>query len=300
MAPMNLRLHRLRAVASLAVAHLSLGLLAAQAQDKLSYEQDVRPVFKAYCFDCHGGGVALEGNLDLRLKRFLVRGGDSGPAIKPGDAAASLLLERLKAGEMPPGEKKTPPEQIATIERWIASGAATLREEPEQLPPGIDITPEERAYWAYQPIRRPEPPQLTGVVSQAAELAQQPEADIVRSPIDGFVLARLRAKGLRFSSDADRLAFIRRASFDLIGLPPTQQEIAEFLADASEQAYEKLIDRLLASPHYGERWGRHWLDVAGYADSEGDGNQDTPRAYAYKYRDYVIRHSMPTSRSISS
>lgn len=277
------------AVVSLAVANWSIGLLGAQAEEKLTYEKEVRPVFKAYCFDCHGGGETLEGNLDLRLKRFLVRGGDSGPAIKPGDAAASLLLERMKAGEMPPGEKKTPPEQIATIERWIASGAATSREEPEQLPPGIDITPEERAYWAYQPIRRPEPPQLADVVSRAAALAQQPDADIVRSPIDAFVLARLREKGLRFSPDADRLTFVRRASFDLIGLPPSEQEIAEFLADTSEQAYEKLIDRLLASPHYGERWGRHWLDVAGYADSEGNGNQDTPRPYAYKYRDYVIR-----------
>jgi hypothetical protein len=195
----------------------------------------------------------------------------------------------MKSGEMPPSEKKVPPEQIALIERWIVSGAATLRDEPEQLPPGIDITPEERAFWAFQPIRRVEPPQLSGVVSHESMLASQSGADLVRSPIDAFLLARLREKNLRFAPDADRLTFIRRASFDLTGLPPSVQEIAEFLADTSDQAYEKLLDKLLASPHYGERWGRHWLDVAGYADSEGNGAEDTPRPYAYKYRDYVIR-----------
>ncbi|HEX5443386.1 MAG TPA: DUF1549 and DUF1553 domain-containing protein, partial [Pirellulales bacterium] len=209
--------------------------------------------------------------------------------LTPGDADASLLLTRAKAGEMPPGEKKVPPEQLAAIERWIAAGAPTLRDEPEQLPQGIDITPEERAFWAFQPIRRAEPPPLADVVGDEAALAGQPGADILRTPIDAFVLAKLRENGLRFAADADRLTFIRRASFDLIGLPPTAQEIAEFLADTSDLAYERLVDRLLASPHYGERWGRHWLDVAGYADSEGNGSDDTPRPYAYKYRDYVIR-----------
>ena len=262
---------------------------AAHADEAPSFEHDARPVFKAYCFDCHGGGEKIEGGLDLRLRRFIVRGGESGPAIAPSNAAASLLLNRAKAGEMPPGEKKVPPEQLAAIERWIAAGAPTLRDEPEQLPQGIDITPEERAYWAFQPIRRSEPPPLANVVRDEVSLAAQPGADIVRSPIDVFVLAKLRENGLRFAADADRLTFIRRASFDLVGLPPTAQEIAEFLADKSELAYGRLLDRLLASPHYGERWGRHWLDVAGYADSEGNGSDDTPRPYAYKYRDYVIR-----------
>jgi hypothetical protein len=262
---------------------------AAQADDAPSFERDARPVFKEYCFDCHGGGEKVEANLDLRLRRFIVRGGDSGPAITPGNAADSLLLARAKAGEMPPGEKKVPPERLAALERWIAAGAPTVRDEPETLPTGIDITPEERAFWAFQPIHRAEPPQLAGVVHDEASLAEQPQADIVRTPIDAFVLAKLREKGLRFAPDADRPTLIRRASFDLIGLPPTPQEIADFLADTSDQAYERLLDRLLSSPHYGERWGRHWLDLAGYADSEGNGGDDTPRPYAYKYRDYVLR-----------
>ncbi|HEX7376296.1 MAG TPA: PSD1 and planctomycete cytochrome C domain-containing protein [Pirellulales bacterium] len=261
---------------------------AASAADAPSFERDARPVFKAYCFECHGA-AEIKGGLDLRLRRFAVRGGDSGPAIVPGNTTDSLMLQRVKDGEMPPGGKRLPADQIAALERWIAAGAAVLRDEPETLPPGIDISPEERAYWAFQPIRRREPPQLAGVVQHASQLAAQPDADLVRSPIDAFVLARLREKGLRFAADADRLTFIRRATFDLIGLPPTPGEIADFLADSSDAAYERLLDRLLASPHYGERWGRHWLDVAGYADSEGNGNDDTPRPYAYKYRDYVIR-----------
>ncbi len=245
-------------------------------EDKVSFEQHVRPIFKVYCLDCHGGGEKVKGKLDLRLRRFAVRGGKSGPALIPGDAASSRLLKRLQAGEMPPGEKKVPAEQIAVIQRWIAAGAPARRDEPATLPPGIDITPEERAYWFYQPIRRVEPPQFTS-------------ADRVRTPIDAFVLAKLRDKGLSFNADADKRTLLRRASLDLIGLPPTQREIDQFLADQSEKAYERMIDRLLASPHYGERWGQHWLDAVGYADSDGDGAQDTPRPYAWKYRDFVIR-----------
>src|SRR6185437_3214601 len=246
------------------------------AGEKITFEQHVRPILKVYCLDCHGGGEKLKGKLDLRLRRFAVHGGKSGPALVPGDAANSLLLARLKAGEMPPGEKKVPTEQIAVIERWIAAGAPAQRSEPAKLPPGIDITPQERAYWCFQPIRHVEPPKFSA-------------ADRVRTAIDAFVLAKLREKGLSFNPDADRRTLLRRASLDLTGLPPTQSEIDQFLSDKSANAYEQMIDRLLASPHYGERWGRHWLDVAGYADSEGDGTKDTPRPYAWKYRDYVIR-----------
>jgi hypothetical protein len=259
------------------------------AAEPPTFERDVRPILKTYCLDCHGGGEKLEGNLDLRLRRFAVKGGDTGPAIVPGDAAGSFLIERLKAGEMPPTEKKVPADKIAVIEQWIAAGAAVGRTEPESLPPGIDITPEERAFWSFQPIRRPEPPPLENTLAGPAQIAQKPGADLVRTPIDAFILARLREKGLRFATEADRLTLIRRAAFDLIGPPPTPAAIDEFLKDQSADAYEKMLDRLLESPHYGERWGRHWLDVAGYADSEGNGNEDTPRPYAYKYRDYVIR-----------
>jgi hypothetical protein len=245
-------------------------------EEPLTFERDVRPILKAYCLDCHGGSEKLEGKLDLRLRRTAERGGKSGPALVAGHADESLMLLRMQEGEMPPGEKKVPEEQIALIERWVASGAATLRPEPESLPPGIGITPEERAYWAFQPLERPEPPRA------------QPD-DRVRTPIDAFLLERLREKGLDFSPEADRPTLIRRAAADLTGLPPSPEEVEAFVADPAPDAYERMIDRLLDSPAYGERWGRHWLDVAGYADSEGNGSDDTPRPYAYKYRDYVIR-----------
>ena len=159
--------------------------------DELTFERHVRPIFKAYCLDCHGGGEKLEGNLDLRLARFAAQGGDSGPAMVAGDPASSLLVMRLKAGEMPPTEKKVPAEQIGVIERWIAAGGKTSRDEPASLPPGIDITPQERAYWFFQPLSRPEPPEAASV-------------DRVRSPIDAFLLAKLREKGLAFAPDADK------------------------------------------------------------------------------------------------
>ncbi len=261
---------------------------AVHAADAPTFERDVRQIFKTYCLDCHGGGEKLAGNLDLRLKRFAAKGGDSGPAIVAGNAAGSLLIERMKAGEMPPSEKKVPAEKISVVEQWIAAGAIVGRDEPEQLPPGIDITPEERAFWSFQPIRRPVPPQLADTVASPSQQSQE-LADVVRTPIDAFVLERLRAKGLRFAPETDRLTLIRRVAFDLTGLPPAPHEIEQFLNDPSPNAYERMLDRYLQSPHYGERWGRHWLDVAGYADSEGNGNDDTPRPYAYKYRDYVIR-----------
>jgi hypothetical protein len=250
--------------------------LNGRAEEPIKFEQDVRPILKAYCLDCHGAGEKLKGKLDLRLRRFAVAGGSSGPAVVPLDAANSRLVKRIKSGEMPPSATKVPTDKVAVIERWIAAGAPAKRDEPNKLPPGIDITPEERAYWFFQPVRHPQPPKFAA-------------ADRVRTPIDAFVLAKLREQGLSFNQDADRLTLIRRASLDLIGLPPTQAEIKAFLSDRSEAAYEAMIDRLLLSPHYGERWGRHWLDVAGYADSDGDGTNDTLRPHAWKYRDYVIR-----------
>ena len=260
----------------LAILFLATAADRAAAADPVTFELHVRPILKAYCLDCHGAAEKMAGKLDLRLKRFAVAGGTSGPAVVPGDAAKSLLVERMKSGEMPPVGKKVPADQIAVIEKWIAGGARTLRDEPATLPPGLGITAEERAYWFYQPLKRPTPP----VVSPS---------DRVRTPIDAFVLAKLREKRLAFNPDADRATLVRRATFDLTGLPPTATEIADFVADASPDAYEKLLDRLLASPAYGERMARHWLDAAGYADSDGDGTADTVRPHAWRYRDYVIR-----------
>ncbi|MEY3457378.1 MAG: hypothetical protein RL215_535, partial [Planctomycetota bacterium] len=212
----------------------------------------------------------------LRLRRFLIHGGENGAAAVPGNPAASLLLNRVRSGDMPPGEKKLPAADAAILEQWIAAGAPTLRPEPHDLPPGVGISEEERAYWAFQPIRRPE--------------IQQFDASLrVRTPIDALLMQKMQPLGLRFSPDADRTTLIRRAYLDLIGLPPTPEQIQAFVNDPSPEAWEHLVDNLLASPHYGERWGRHWLDAAGYADSEGATNADAERNNAWRYRDYVVR-----------
>ena len=251
----------------------------------ISFERQVRPILKAYCLDCHGG-EATEGGLDLRLRKFLIRGGQNGAAAVPGDVTASLILHRIQSGEMPPGEKKLPATDAAVLTQWIAAGAPTLRPEPDQIAPGVGISEEERSYWAFQPIRRPDVP------------AADP-SDRIRTPIDALFMQKMRPLGLKFSPDADRRVLIRRACLDLLGLPPTPEQIQAFIDDPSPQAWEHLVDRLLDSPHYGERWGRHWLDAAGYADSEGATNADAERNNAWRYRDYVVRafqQDKPTDR----
>ncbi len=266
----------------LALALLTALPLSGAAADKaipdgpLTYEKQIRPLFKAHCFDCHGEGEKLRGGLDLRLRRLIVEGGDSGPVVVPGQRDDSLLYERIRLGEMPPTKKKLTPDEVALIGRWITDGAPTTGPELKEIRAGLQITPDERRFWSFQPIRRPEVPQVG-------------RGERVRTPIDGFLLARLQEKHLSFAPDAGKRTLLRRASFDLLGLPPTPDDLDRFLADTAPDAYERLLDRLLASPHYGERWGRHWLDVAGYADSDGYTNEDRVRPYAYKYRDYVIR-----------
>ena len=245
------------------------------ADAAISFERQIRPILKTWCLDCHGG-EATEGGLDLRLRRFITRGGESGPAIVPADATASLLMHRVRSAEMPPGEKKLPAAEAAVLEQWIAAGAPTLRPEPEELPPGVGISEEERSWWAFQPIRRPEVPQF-------------PASLRVRTPIDALLMQQMQPLGLQFSPDADRHTLIRRAYLDLLGLPPTPEQVQAFVDDPSESAWERTIDHLLDSPHYGERWGRHWLDAAGYADSEGATNADAERGNAWRYRDYVVR-----------
>jgi mono/diheme cytochrome c family protein len=251
-------------------------LVAAEKNAPVTFEKDVRPILKAHCFECHGEGKKLKGGLDVRLRRLLVEGGNTRAAVVPGKAQDSFILQQLRSEKMPPGKRKLTKAEIAVIERWISAGAKTAQVEPDTLPVGIQFTVAERAYWAFQPIRQP-----------AAPAVKRPR--LVRTPIDAFLLSRLEDKGLSFSAEADKTTLIRRAYLDLIGLPPTPREVDEILADKSADAYEKLIDRLLASPHYGERWGRHWLDVAGYADSEGYTGEDPVRASAWRYRDYVLR-----------
>jgi cytochrome c553 len=261
----------------------------------LTFEKDVRPILKANCFHCHGEEGETKGGLDVRLARFLQKGGESGPAIIPGDAAKSHLIELVKAGEMPKGKNKLKERDVAILEKWIADGAKTARPEPEMLGPEHAFTDEERAWWSLQPVSRPKVPS-----SKAAE-AVKLETRNLKQGLDAFIEAKLTEKGLSFSREADPATFIRRASFDLLGLPPTPEEVQAFEAACiqlgqsgqsgqtlPEAAVRALIDRLLASPHYGERWGRHWLDAAGYADSEGFGEKDLERQWAWKYRDYVI------------
>src|SRR5580765_953533 len=240
------------------------------------FEKDIRPILKAHCFECHGEGEKLKGGLDLRLRRLILQGGDDGPVIVPGKPDRSLLLKLVHSGEMPKRDKKLTREQVALIKQWIATGAKTARPEPAELGKGGVITDEERAFWSFQPIHQPRIP------------ATKPE-DRARTPVDAFLLDALGKQRLGFSPDAEEITLLRRACFDLTGLPPTPAEVEAFLADAAPDAYERLIDRLLDSPRYGERWGRHWLDIAGYADSDGYSDADPPRAYAYKYRDFVIR-----------
>lgn len=242
---------------------------------EVSFENDVRPILKAHCLECHGEGEEIEGGLDLRLRRLILIGGDSGPGFVKGHPEDSPLIERTASEEMPPGDIKLKPKEKAILHNWIRSGAKTLRPEPESIPDGVYVPSEEREFWSFVPIQNPVVPEVK-------------EQHRVRTPIDAFVLQRLEREQLSFSPDADRPTYIRRATFDLIGLPPTPEEVREFVKDKRPDAVEKLIDRLLDSPEYGERWGRHWLDVVGYADSEGYTIDDPVRENAYHFRDYVI------------
>ena len=244
--------------------------------EDLTYEQHIRPIFRTHCFDCHGATDEIQGGLDLRLVRFMAKGGDSGAAIVPAKPEESYLVERLRSGEMPPGETNVPKAEIETIERWIAAGAKTARPEPDSIGPGLGITPEERAYWFFQSIKRPDVPTFDASTR-------------VRNPIDAFVLQNMDAQTRGFEADVDRRSLVLRAYFSLTGLPPKPDEVARWLSDTSDDWYQALISELLDSPHYGERWARHWLDIAGYADSEGYTTADTERPWAYKYRDWVIR-----------
>jgi len=241
------------------------------------FERDVRPILKAHCTHCHGEEEKPSGGVDLRLRRFMDRELDGGlHVLVPGKPEQSEMLHLVRSGEMPEKGKKLSPEQIAILERWIVQGAKTSRPEPETLAPGTFITDEDRSYWAFQPAHKPAVP-------------TPDRAERVRTPIDAFVLEKLRAQGLDFAPEADRRTLLRRVTLDLTGLPPTPPELDAFVADTAPDAYEKAVDRLLASSAYGERWARHWLDVAGYADSNGFAEADSPRPYAWHYRDYVIR-----------
>jgi mono/diheme cytochrome c family protein len=263
---------------------LSASVAGEQAPVAQVTQHDVIPVLYLRCTVCHGKRKQ-EGGLDLRSTATIRRGGKSGPAIVPGKPQDSLLIRKIESGEMPPAKlmlevsvRPISKAETDLIAQWIAEGAPEVPDQPDVLGAAPDplVTDKDRQFWAFQPPRAVSAPDVKG-------------ASRVRNPIDAFVLRKLEGKGLTLSPEADRLTLIRRAYFDLIGLPPKPQDVQTFLADKDPTAYEKLIDRLLASPHYGERWARFWLDAAGYSDSEGKQNQDAIRPTAFRYRDYVIR-----------
>ncbi len=245
-------------------------------ETELRFEQDVRPILKAHCWHCHGEEAELKGGLDTRLVRLMMKGGDSGPAIVAGNHSDSLLYQKVASGEMPPADKKLSEAETDVLVRWLDAGAPTSRPEPEHLPPGETLMEEDRQHWSFQPVARPEIPAVR-------------HAELVRSPVDAFLLSVLESQGLSFNVPADPATLVRRLYLDLTGLPPTPEVVERFVSSESGNAWELLVDEVLASPAYGERWGRHWLDVAGYADSDGYSEADPERKWAWKYRDYVIR-----------
>ena len=250
-----------------------VALADSEHRKALTYEQHVRPIFKVACFHCHGEQDELAGGLDLRLVRLMSGGGESGPAIVSGDLHSSLLWERIVNDEMPEGSKKLTSAQKETIRRWIEQGAKTARPEPDDVE-DARFTLEELNHWAFHPVVRPKIPKI--------------DSGTVATPVDAFIAAKLRDAGLSFAPPADRRTLIRRVTFDLTGLPPTPDEVNRFVRDTGPGAFARLVDRLLASPEYGIRWGRHWLDVAGYAESNGGPTADRRRRHAWRYRDYVV------------
>ena len=235
----------------------------------------VQPTLKQKCLGCHGEGNTLS-QLDLRTRAGAIKGGQRGQAIVSGDPDSSLLIEAIDHGnelQMPPGgeESRLPEEVRSAFRAWIAAGAPYAAGESAAK---WDF--DEADLWAFRPVRPAGPPQ------------DRVDLRSVRTPVDNFILATLEEKGIEPAPRADKLTLIRRLAFGLTGLPPTPEEVDAFLADDSQGAYKDLVERLLDSPHYGERWGRHWLDVTRYADSAGFSN-DFEVPNAWRYRDYVIR-----------
>ena len=250
---------------SLAGTWLLAASMALAGEPGVSFDDDVLPLLKARCVKCHGP-LKREGELNLAAPRSVARGGQTGPAVDREQPIKSLLWQRIAAGEMPPEEPLLADER-AVVRRWLEAGAPGL-------PQSVEAS-DAADHWAFQHLSPAAAPEVR-------------QAEAARNAIDRFLLAKLEAKGLSFSTEADRATLVRRVSFDLTGLPPSPDEIAQFVADQAPDAYERLVDRFLSSPQYGERWGKHWLDAAGYADSNGYFNADTDRPLAYRYRDYVV------------
>jgi hypothetical protein len=268
-----------------------LGLLAAPGAlsadepseaDRTFFENKVRPILVERCYECHAtNSKTVRGGLLLDSKAGWEKGGDSGPAIELGDAEASLIVQAIRYDDpvlkMPPKGRLSDAE-IAVLAEWVKRGAPDPRSEAMTTvaprPARVINFDQERTHWAYQPLAHAEPPRVR-------------DEAWCRTDIDRFILARLEAVGLTPTGEPERHVLIRRAYFDLIGLPPTPKEVAAFENDDSDGAFERVIERLLESPHYGERWARHWLDLARFAESHGF-EHDYDRPHAYTYRDFVI------------
>ena len=257
-------------------------LFGADAPEQIEFfEKNIRPVLVEHCYQCHSAETMAMGEFRLDTREATRRGGTRGPGVSPGDPANSVLLKAISYADldlkMPPSSKLSE-EQLTHFRQWVEMGAPDPRveeeAEPEQTTSAYDWD-EARKFWSFQPIRKTAEPTV----------ARQ---DQVATPVDAFLLARLEQEGLEPAPLADRRTLIRRVTFDLIGLPPTPDEIQAFLADTSPNAFEKLVERLLASPHYGERWARHWLDLVRYAETNGH-EFDNTKADAWRYRDYVVR-----------
>jgi Protein of unknown function (DUF1553)/Protein of unknown function (DUF1549)/Planctomycete cytochrome C len=245
-------------------------------------ENEVMPIFQMRCTVCHGKR-RQEGGLDLRTQASRLKGGKSGPALVPGKPEESLLMKRVLSGEMPPAKMLyeyavRPPSssEVEVLRHWIEAGAPASPEKAAQDATDPLVSDEDRKFWSFQPPKQPRVPTVQ-------------RQELVRTPIDAFLLQKLEARKLKFSAPAARLTLLRRAYLDLTGLPPSQAEIESYLNDSRPDAYELLVNRLLDSPHYGERWGQFWLNAAGYSDSEGIKEEDRIRSDAWRYRDYVIR-----------
>ena len=238
------------------------------------FQRQVQPVLKKNCISCHG--AQPKGGLRLDSRQAVLQGGKSGAAVIPGDPDKSLLIKAIRYQhekiKMPP-KKSLSKSQVATLVRWVREGVSwDMAASPELA--GVELDAKLRDFWSFQPVVSPRVPRV-------AESAWN------RNPVDAFLFSQLQQAGLKPGKQASKRVLLRRATYDLIGLPPSRQQVRDFLADDSPQAFEKVIDGLLASRHYGERWGRHWLDVVRYADTSGDA-ADYPVPEAYKYRNYVI------------
>jgi hypothetical protein len=255
---------------------------ATSVQSTDFFEQKIRPILSDNCYKCHSAtSEKIKGGLLLDTREGLLKGGDTGPAIVAGNPEQSLLIKAVrytdKDLQMPPGDKPLATDQINALETWVKMGAPDPRVGASAHSYKVDFD-QARKHWAFQPIKEPAIPH------------PKDPANWARSPVDQFILEKLAEKKIKPSPEADKVTLLRRATFDLTGLPPTPRELVDFMSDTGANAFSTVVDRLLDSPRYGERWGRYWLDLAHYADTRGtsDGNRNNRYNFAYTYRDYVI------------